>query len=184
VSGLDARAVTVVIVSYRTAALTIACLKSVAAERAAPGISLRAVVVDNASGDAPAIRVAIEQEGWSSWVTLVEAPRNGGFSYGNNLGFAHASEDRAPDYFHMLNPDTVVRPGAIRTLVDFLDAHPQVGIAGSSFESADGSVWPIAFRFPSLLGEIEAGLKLGIVSRLLKPWDRRRSRSTGAPARR
>jgi N-acetylglucosaminyl-diphospho-decaprenol L-rhamnosyltransferase len=169
-SGSGERAVTVIIVTYRTAELTIACLKSLVAERAAPGISLRAVVVDNASGDAASIGAAIEHEGWGSWVKLVEAPRNGGFSYGNNLGFVHACAEHPPDYFHMLNPDTVVRPGAIRSLVEFLESHPGVGIAGSSFESADGSVWPIAFRFPSLLGELEAGLRLGIVSRLLKPW--------------
>jgi len=164
------RAVTVIIVTYRTAALTIACLNSLVAERATPGISLRAVVVDNASGDAPSIGAAIDRQGWGSWVKLVEAPRNGGFAYGNNLGVAHACAERPPDYFHMLNPDTVVRPGAIRFLVEFLEGHPDVGIAGSSFESADGSGWPIAFRFPSLLSELETGLKLGIVSRVLKPW--------------
>ncbi len=164
------RAVTVVIVTYRTAQLTIACLKSLLPERETPSISLRAVVVDNASGDAPTIAAAIEREKWGSWVKLVEAPKNGGFSYGNNLGFAHARADRPTDYLHMLNPDTIIRPGAVRVLVEFLESRPDVGIAGSSFENVDGSIWPIAFRFPSLLSEVEAGLKLGLVSRLLKGW--------------
>jgi N-acetylglucosaminyl-diphospho-decaprenol L-rhamnosyltransferase len=170
VSDSSERAVTVIIVTYRTAALTIACLKSLVPERATPGISLRAVVVDNASGDAPSIGAALDRERWGSWVKLIEAPKNGGFAYGNNLGFAHACADRPPDYLHMLNPDTVVRPGAIRFLVEFLENHPDVGIAGSRFENADGSDWPIAFRFPSLLSELETGLKLGVVSRVLKPW--------------
>ncbi len=61
-------------------------------------------------------------------------------------------------------------PGAIGTLVDFLDRHPDVGIAGSSFENGDGSDWPIAFRFPSLVSEIDGGLNLGLVSSLLRPW--------------
>jgi N-acetylglucosaminyl-diphospho-decaprenol L-rhamnosyltransferase len=170
VSVAKVRAVTIVIVSYKTAVLTIDCLRSLLPEREAPRISLRAVVVDNASGDAPAIASAIAREGWDSWVTLVEAPRNGGFAYGNNLGFARAYKDRSPDYLHMLNPDTRVKEGAVGALVEFLETHPQAGIAGSSFENGDGSDWPIAFRFPSAISEFEGGLQLGLVSRLLRPW--------------
>jgi GT2 family glycosyltransferase len=66
-----------------------------------------------------------------------------------------------------LNPDTEVRPGALSALLDFMDAHPQAGIAGSGFENADGSRWPYAFRFPSLLSEVDQHLRLGVVTRLL-----------------
>jgi GT2 family glycosyltransferase len=160
----------VVIVSYRSARLTIDCLRSLVPERRDAGISLRAVVVDNASGDAPAIAAAVKAEQWESWVTLIVAPRNGGFAYGNNLGFACACRERCTTYLHMLNPDTRVRPRAVRTLVDFLESHPTVGIAGSSFENNDGTDWPFAFRFPSLLSEFESGIGLGLLSRLLKRW--------------
>lgn len=166
----NAAAVSVVIVTYRSASLTVACLRSLLPELSTPGISVRVVVVDNASGDAPEVAEAIRREGWSSWVTLIEAPRNGGFAYGNNLGFAYACMHGPTDYLHMLNPDTIVTPGAIRTLVEFLEAHPHVGIAGSSFENLDGSDWPIAFRYPSLVSELESGLGFGLVSRLLRPW--------------
>jgi N-acetylglucosaminyl-diphospho-decaprenol L-rhamnosyltransferase len=163
-------AVTVVIVTYRSAQLTIDCLRSLLPECTASDILLRAVVVDNASGDAPDVAKAIEQHGWGSWVTLIEAPKNGGFAYGNNMGFAHALKTGSPDYFHLLNPDTVVKPGAVRALLEFLESHPQAGIAGSSFENADGTDWPTAFRFPSLVSEVESGLGLGLISRLLRPW--------------
>ena len=163
-----ARTVAVVIVNYRSAALTVECLRSLEAERALPSIGLRAIVVENASGDGAQLSNAIHQWGWGSWVTLVEAPRNGGFAYGNNLGFALALREGPPDYLHMLNPDTLVKPGAVRALVEFLEEHIEVGIAGSRFENADGSEWPFAFRFPSLLSELESGLQLGMVSRLLR----------------
>jgi N-acetylglucosaminyl-diphospho-decaprenol L-rhamnosyltransferase len=176
--GLEIRAakaaamprVAVVIVTYRCAALTISCLRSLLAERSATTVTLGVVVVDNASGDAAQIAEAIRQEGWESWVKLVETPVNGGFAYGSNFGFAVACQEGAPDYFHMLNPDTLARPGAVSALVDFLERHPNVGIAGSSFENEDGTPRPRAFRFPSLLTEVDGGLRLGIVSRLLKPW--------------
>jgi N-acetylglucosaminyl-diphospho-decaprenol L-rhamnosyltransferase len=162
--------VAVVIVTFRSARLTIDALRSVAAERTGSGLSLRAVVVDNDSGDLPEIAGAMQQYGWSSWLTLLNAPRNGGFAYGNNLGIARAYADRPPDYLYLLNPDTQVRPGGIACLVQFLNDRPEVGIAGSSFENLDGSDWPIAFRFPTIFSEVDSGLQWGVVSRLLKPW--------------
>jgi N-acetylglucosaminyl-diphospho-decaprenol L-rhamnosyltransferase len=162
--------IAVVIVTYKSAALTVESLRSVAAERSAPGFNIRAIVVDNASGDTPSIAEAIDSNGWRSWVTLVTAAKNGGFAYGNNLGVARAYEDRVPSYIYLLNPDAQVRPGAIGSLVRFLEAHPEVGIAGGSFENLDGSDWPIAFHFPSLMSEMLHGMELGFLMRSFKRW--------------
>ena len=162
--------VAVVIVSYKSAAIAIESLRSVQAERSTAGLDIRAVVVDNASGDHPQIARAVAENGWSSWVTAVLAPRNGGFAYGNNLGIRQALESAPVDYVYLLNPDTQVRPGAVGTLVRFLDSQPETGIAGSSFENEDGSEWPIAFRFPSLVSELAQALGFGPVMRLLDRW--------------
>ncbi len=48
-----------------------------------------------------------------------------------------------------------------------MDAHPRVGIAGSRLEHPDGTPQRSAFRFHSILGELESGMRLGLVSRLL-----------------
>lgn len=174
--------VVVLIVSYQSAPLTIANLRSVQAEAAsaAPDIAIRAIVVDNASGDYPALQQAIEENGWSSWVSLILAPRNGGFAYGNNLAARKALEEYAPDYLHLLNPDAQVKPGGITALVRFLESQATVAIAGSSFENLDGSDWPIAFRFPSLISELCAALHIGLVSRLLQQWQVPRTMSRTA----
>jgi N-acetylglucosaminyl-diphospho-decaprenol L-rhamnosyltransferase len=165
---MSAADVVIAIVSYKSAALTIECLRSIDAERSTPGVRIRAIVVDNASGDAPEIARSIEDNSWASWVTLATAPKNEGFGYGNNLAFRYAHDKGRPDYFHLLNPDTLVRKGAIGALVRFLEEHSEVGIAGGSFENDDGSEWPIAFRFPSILSEIEGGLKFGLVTQILR----------------
>jgi GT2 family glycosyltransferase len=162
--------VAVVIVTYKSAQLTIQSLRSLESERASSGLNIRAIVVDNASGDLPAIQQALGPNGWSSWVTLVPAPMNGGFAYGNNLGVQHAYAAATPDYIHLLNPDAEVRPGAISSLVRFLEARPDVGIAGSSFEYLDGRDWPMAFRFPTIWSELSEGLQIGLVARLLNKW--------------
>lgn len=157
----------VVSITFRSAQLMIDCLRSLESERCTPGLNLQAVVIDNASGDFPILSQAVDVNGWSSWVKLILAPRNGGFAYGNNLGIRLAMENGGADYFLLLNPDTQVRPRAIGSLVAFLQRHPDVAIAGPSFENADGTEWPIAFRFPSAGTEFCAALGIGLVTRLL-----------------
>ena len=164
--------VLVVIVNYRTADLTINCLKSLVSEIHSL-LGTKVTVVDNASGDdsVPKIQQAIDTKGWGDRVNLIPSQHNGGFAAGNNLAIRPVLESADPaDYFLLLNPDTEVRPGAIKALVDFMAQRPQAGIAGSRFELADGTPWDITLRFPTLLSELDAGLRLGIVSRLLGKW--------------
>jgi N-acetylglucosaminyl-diphospho-decaprenol L-rhamnosyltransferase len=162
--------IAVVMVTYKSAQVTLQALSALSAECTTPGLSVRVIVVDNASGDLPEIAKVVEQSGWSSWVTLVQAEKNGGFAYGNNRGIERAFASAIPSYVYLLNPDTQVRPGAIGALVRFLEAHPEVGITGSSFETLHGDDWPIAFRFPNPFSELSQGLDLGIVTRLLDRW--------------
>ena len=82
--------VVVIIVTYKSAQLTIDALQSLCAERPGRGFSVRAIVVDNASGISR-VTEAVANRHWQDWVTLVAAPKNGGFAYGNNLGIESAS---------------------------------------------------------------------------------------------
>lgn len=162
------RSTAVVIVNYRTASLVVDCLHTLAAEVVVePG--LRAAVVDNASGDdsLAVISNAIRDERWS-WANLKPLDRNGGFAFGNNAAIRELlAGPNPPRYIWLLNPDTLVRPGAATALIDFLNQHPDVGIVGSRLEFPDGTPQTAAFRFPSLVGEFEDTVRLGIVSRIL-----------------
>ena len=53
-------------------------------------------------------------------------------------------------------------------LVDYLDAHPDVGFAGSHIHGPEGEPHTTAFRFPSIASEFEGAAKTGPISRLLK----------------
>ena len=162
----------VVIVNYRTPALTIDCLRSLVSEvQSLPGT--RVVVTDNKSGDASVEQIgnAIETEGWGEWALLMPLERNGGFAYGNNAAIRPALQStNPPPYILLLNPDTVVRPGALKALVDFMNEHPDVGIAGSRLEEPDGTPQSSAFRFHTALSELDTGLNLGVASKLLSKW--------------
>jgi hypothetical protein len=162
----------VVILNYRTANLTIDCLHSLVGEvQSLPGT--RVVVADNASGDRSVEQIgeAISTENWSNWVSLLPLDHNGGYAFGNNAAIRLALQSTNPPlYFLLLNPDTIVRPGALEALVDFMDQNPQVGIAGSRLEDPDGTPQCSAFRFHTMLSELDSSLRLGIVSKLLKKW--------------
>lgn len=153
------------IVAYKAPELTIACLASIEPELASlPGT--RVIVVDNASPDGAAepVERAIAERGWGGWATLVRAPRNGGFAAGNNIALRLMPAEA--EYALLLNPDTLVRPGALRLLVDFLDAHPEAGIAGGRSEDLDATPQMCCFRFPSATSEALDRLGLGLLDRL------------------
>lgn len=162
----------VVIVSYKVTDLTIDCLRSLEPEvTALPGTKV--AVCENGTGpDAVAqLRDAIDREGWNEWVSLTTVYPNRGFTGGNNaiLRPVMKSAD-PPEYFYLLNADTIVRQGALKALLGFMDAHPRVGIAGSRLESPEGVPRSTAFRFFNVASEFDRGLRLGIVTRLLQPW--------------
>lgn len=162
----------IIIVNYRTAELTIDCLRALSAQ-ITDLEGGRVVVVDNDSKDGSAEKLAsaIERKGWSSWADVMPLDRNGGFAFGNNAGIraALASADHV-DYVMLLNPDTVARGGAIRALVGFMNDSPRAGIAGSLLENAGGGLECSAHTFPSPLSELDEGARLGVLSRLLRHY--------------
>lgn len=172
VQSTQAITLLVVVLNYRTAALTIDCLRSLVDEIAAlPGS--RVVVTDNASGDDSVEKIAsaISTNHWHEWVELMPLEQNGGFAFGNNAAIRPvlASAVSCP-YILLLNPDTVVRPGALQALLTFMHDHPDAGIAGSRLEDLDGTPQHSAFRFPSVISELDFGLRLGLASKLLSRW--------------
>src|SRR4051794_19649516 len=162
----------VVILNYRVTDLTIDCLKSLVAEiPRVPGTKV-AVCENGTGGDAEErLRKTINENGWQSWVDLTAISPNRGFTGGNNviIRSALASAD-LPEYFLLLNADTLVQPNALDALVRFMDAHPKVGIAGSRLEWPDGSPQGSPFRFQGIATELDRGLRLGIITRLLARW--------------
>ena len=161
----------IVIVNYRCAEMTVACLRSLADELEA--IDARVIVVDNASGDDSVEHIGRGIETWGRGrVELLEAERNGGFAYGNNLGIRRARErGPTPDLVLLLNPDSEVRPGAVRALLDFMADRPEVGVAGSRLEDPDGSPQHSRFRFSDLGGEFVTASRFGLLGRLLPGRD-------------
>lgn len=131
----------IVIVNWNTRDLLSRCLETVFASQG--DFQCKVVVVDNASTDASAemVRTAFPQ------AQVIASETNGGFSYGNNLGLralgyhgAGQVTADAPRYALLLNPDTEVPPDSLFGMIQFMDSHPEVGVAGPKLILADGTL--------------------------------------------
>ena len=166
----DGRGIACVMVNYGAADLILARLgETLAALRRVPGSVL--FVVDNAS---PGDDVARLREGLGAHedAVLVAHTRNGGFAAGNNAGFAalrafEAERGARFGFVFLLNPDAWPEEDAAERLVAFARAHPRAGVVGPAIRSEDGAVHWSAFRFPSVLSEIENRIATGVVTRVL-----------------
>lgn len=133
----DRPAVSVIIVTYNSAGVIGACLESLAAE-AASGL-LEVIVADNASADDSAGVVGRS----FPWAQVIAGTENLGYSRGVNLGIRRARGR----YLFILNPDTVVRRGAIRRLIEFVERTPDAGVVGPRLVFHDGTVQFSCRRF-------------------------------------
>ncbi|MHB9032459.1 MAG: glycosyltransferase family 2 protein [Anaerolineae bacterium] len=137
----------IIVVSYNTCELTLGCLESVYRELSASAINGHVWVIDNASKDGSAAAIAER----FPQAKIIASLENLGFARGVNLGAQDIlSADNPPDYLLLLNPDTVIQPGALAYLLAFMRAHPQTAVAGAQLLYADGSFQHSAFHFPTL----------------------------------
>ena len=160
-----------VTVNYKTADLALRALEKVLADIVPLGG--RSILVDNDSQDGSYEKIVatVRERGWDEHVDVIAAPRNAGFGSGNNLAFRHAMAwDDPPEYFYLLNPDAYPDPGTVEHMVGFMESHPRVGLAGTRVRHPGGDLRLSAFRFPSVLSELELALRVAVVTRLLEQY--------------
>lgn len=136
--GVD---VSVIIVSYNTREVTLACVRSVFERTRGP--SFEVIVVDNAStdGSAQAIGAAFPQ------ATVIANDDNRGFASANNQGL----EVAAGRFVLLLNPDTEVNEQTIPETLAFALADPGAGVIGVRAFAPGGRQQGTLFRRKRLL---------------------------------
>lgn len=157
---------TVSIINYKTADLTMAALQSVRDDIS--GRDMSVVVIDNASNDGSAEKIeAWLAEAGDPRFKLVRSDVNGGFSAGHNLGFA---TDPEADYYLVLNSDALIRPGFFDAILEAAEANPAYGLFMPQLEFEDGTPQVSCFRFHSIVSEFLRGIATGPVTRMLKGY--------------
>ncbi|CAN5621792.1 glycosyltransferase family 2 protein [soil metagenome] len=131
--------ISAVVVSFNVADLLRACLASLEAERAAGNLD-EIIVIDSSSTDGS---VRLVQDHFPD-VCLQVVP-NRGFGSAVNVGLALASSDA----IFILNPDTVVCPGAVARLSRALYSANNIGLVGPRLRYPDGTNQSSRRRFPT-----------------------------------
>lgn len=151
----------VVLINYKTPTLVCDALDSLEGE---VNVEIdHVVVVDNDSKDdsLEAINNHIDYKGFESWVSIIDAERNGGFSSGNNVGINFAEAD----YYLLLNSDAYVHPQAISNLLHEIKGDKGLGIVGPRLEWPDGSQQVSCFRNLTPINSFLNSAKTGFLTR-------------------
>lgn len=167
----------IVIVNYKTKGLLKQCVRGILECRLPYPYEI--IVVDNDSRDG-SVEMLHEQ---FPLVRVIDSPVNVGFAAGMNLGFRQASGT----YIMTLNTDVAVVRGALDQLHEYLEHHPQAGIAVPKLINPDGTTQLSVFRFPTFfvalwrrtpLGSLP-GPKRTLKKFLMLDWDHQDQRPIG-----
>jgi len=144
-------ALSITIASWNTRKDLQDCLQSLDAVR--NEVPFEVIVVDNASTDGSPEMI----ESLFPWVRLLRMPKNVYFTGAHNRAL---SVRNAPHAF-LLNSDTIVHKGALKTLLDYSLAHPEAGILGPKLLNPDGSLQFSCRRFPNPIATLFRNTILG-----------------------
>jgi GT2 family glycosyltransferase len=129
--------VSIIVIARDVRAEVDACLRSIDEHR--EGLVVQRILVDNGSRDGTVEHV----RGAFPDVHVVALPRNeGGSSRNHGLRIADGR------YRMFLDSDALLSEGTLRTLIGFMDAHPEVGLVGPRLVYPDGGPQPSARRLP------------------------------------
>ncbi len=136
-----------IIVHYNTDEDTKACLESLS-QIEETNFQLQTIVVDNASKEHFNLPKKYKN------VELIRSDTNLGFTGGNNLGFRYAVEHYNPDYFLLLNSDTLVKKDFLVQLHQCLQENPQAGLVSPKIYFAPGNEFHLASYKKNQLGKV------------------------------
>lgn len=149
--------ISIIVVSYNTKALLLKCLES--AYATAKGIRFEIWVVDNASSDGS---MAAVKQIYPN-VLAIKNNDNKGFAAANNQALRRMNGR----YALLLNSDAILTPGALKTLLSFMENNADAGMACGQLLNPDGSRQNSFANFPTLMS-------LALNESLLKKWWPRR----------
>lgn len=142
----------IVIVSYNTRELLRQTLESI--RREAGDLAVETIIVDNGSKDGSAEMVRSDFPD----TTLIDPGVNTWFTGGNNLGIERASGE----FVLILNPDTIIQPDMLQTLVEYMRVHDNVGAVTCRMEYPTGGVQRTCSKVPRYLDLLLGYTFLGV----------------------
>ena len=131
--------ISVILVSYNTAQISIEALSSLFASQG--DFTLEVFVVDNASKDNSA---HIIKNAYPN-INLIENKINVGFGRANNQALSLVNSD----FVLLLNTDAFVEVNTLQKTLEYMQTQPKCGILGVKLLSRDGELQPSCRYFPT-----------------------------------
>jgi GT2 family glycosyltransferase len=134
----------IIIINYNTFQLTCNCIASLREKLVDADYEI--ILVDNASIEC---NPDLFKEKFP-FIQLVKSNINTGFTGGNNLGVAAAKGE----YLLLLNSDTELINNAPKICLDYIQAHPEVGMVSCQLQYPDGRIQATCRRFRTISWEL------------------------------
>lgn len=163
---MNKKRLSIIIVNYKTPQLTIDCINTLKDQLDHQRDHI--VIVDNNSGgdDVTILSQWIENSNSSDYITLIPAPENGGFSYGNNIGIKAVEAE----YYLLANADTLFRPNSIESLISATEKYPEAGMISCRLEFLDGEPQISTFNFHTPFSEMIDSANTSVITRMLNSY--------------
>ncbi len=127
---VDEIELSIIIVNWNGQAVLQGCLESIYRTVRVP---FEIIIVDNNSQDKSVSLI----ESKYPLVYLIKSKENLGFAKGNNIGFKNSRGS----HILLLNPDTILLEDTLHLMLNFLKAHPDVGVVGPKAFNKDRTRW-------------------------------------------
>lgn len=136
---METKELTIAVNGYRSPEILRLCLRSIEKEMAHSGLDYEVLVTDSAT----------EED--TETLMREEFPAVRFFPFKENVGFktlVNLSLEKAEgEYVLLINSDILLSPGAVPEMLQYLKAHPEIGILGPKQFNFNGSLQASCFHF-------------------------------------
>ena len=140
---MDSPLISFLIVNYKVGDLVEQAIKSIEAK---VSTNYEIIVLDNASEDGSVEKLT----GKFEHTTVIASSENLGFGAGNNVAYTYSKGD----YIFLLNPDTLIIDDSVDRMVQYLKAHPNVGLVSPKLLYEDRTLQRSIRKFYSYFGSL------------------------------
>ena len=130
----------IIIVNYHQSSLLRDSIESI--HLTVKKIQFEVIVVDNSSKD-KGLKSVIDQ---FPKTLLIKNTTNSGFACANNQGARIAKGD----FLLFINPDTIMKKGAIEAMLEYIRSDASIGIVGPKVLNPDGTIQYSCRKFPTI----------------------------------
>lgn len=161
----------IIIVSYNTADITIQCLKSILSDKGLKQMDYEIIIVDNNSHDNSLIKIKEFKNSLkisNLKFKIISNNFNAGFGGANNQGIKIAKGN----YILLLNSDTIILHSAISQSLDWLSSHPEASTCTAQLLNQDKTIQASGGFFPNLANMFTWCLSLDdlpLINKIIKP---------------